>query len=337
MTKLLNHVITTSILALTGLTMPANAAAASTTVRVRAEIGWQVTALDLNAGQRFSVTYRSGDWTVDHRSFPRVGPEGYAPAVDRQIFQGCKTLAGQPYGRLLARTGGGAPFAIARNGSFTAPAAGVLALRINDQDRCLGDNAGALDLAVGPDATGGPGGSSGAGAVLYTADWSSGLNGWAGASSWKTLRGSLLNDGTTHDSTPILAPYDTGQITDYAVETRIRVIRSDEWCCGHYESFGLTTRRAADGGGYSGAIRANSTATIGYTDGGFETNEQPYSPADSWHTYRLEVDGNVVTLLADGARILTVTDNRYLTGGLTGLFDDGLQLEVASYRVLRLR
>jgi hypothetical protein len=187
--------------------------------------------------------------------------------------------------------------------------------------------------AVDADAIGGPGGSSRADMVLYTADWSSGLNGWAGASSWKTLRGSLLNDGTTHDSTPILAPYDTGQLTDYAVETRIRVIRFGA----EYESFGLVARRADAGGGYSGAMRATSTASIGYTDGGALTDTQPFAPADSWHTYRLEVDGNVVTLFTDGARIATVTDNRFLTGGLTGLFDNGHQLEVASYRVLRLR
>lgn len=32
--------------------------------------------------------------------------------------------------------------------------------------------------------------------LLYQADWSGGLNGWAGGDGWKTLNGLLLNDGT---------------------------------------------------------------------------------------------------------------------------------------------
>jgi hypothetical protein len=213
-----------------------------------------------------------------------------------------------------------------------------LALRINDHDQCLGDNTGALLLTVGARTTGGPRADpGGAGAVLYAADWSSGLNGWTGGASWKTLRGELLNDGTSGDTTPILAPYDTGQISDYAVEARIRVIRAGGYRSGgSYDSFGLAARRVTDGGGYNGQVSADSTARI-RTDAGRLTDDQPFAPEDRWHTYRLEVDGNVVTFLADGARIATVMDNRYLTGGLTGLFCGGYQLEVASYRVLRLR
>jgi hypothetical protein len=81
------------------------------------------------------------------------------------------------------------------------------------------------------------------GRVLYTADWSTGLDGWAGSGDWKTLRGVLLNDGTSGSRTPILAP----------------------------------------------------------------------------------------------ARIATLTDNRYLDGGLTGLVSYGYQLEVSSFRIIQVR
>src|SRR6266566_4060638 len=38
------------------------------------------------------------------------------------------------------------------------------------------------------------------GTVLYKADWSSGMNGWAGGDDWKTSSGLLLNDGTQSNS-----------------------------------------------------------------------------------------------------------------------------------------
>src|SRR5205814_385763 len=56
--------------------------------------------------------------------------------------------------------------------------------------------------------------------LLYTADWSSGLNGWTGASDWTVLNGMLHNDGTdaSANSPTIVAPYQVEGITDYAVE-----------------------------------------------------------------------------------------------------------------------
>ena len=168
------------------------------------------------------------------------------------------------------------------------------------------------------------------GKVLYTADWSTGLNGWAGSGDWKTLRGVLLNDGTGGNRTPILAPARIGTVTDYAVEARIRVVRVGT-------VFGLVLRRQPSGGGYTAAIRSGETPAIRYGDDtGSLTDAQPFDPGNGWHTYRLEADGNVVTFLIDGARIATLTDNRYLDGGLTGLDSYGYQLEVSSFRIIQL-
>ena len=171
--------------------------------------------------------------------------------------------------------------------------------------------------------------------VLYAANWSSGLNGWAGAPSWKALRGEMVNDGTSGDKKPILAPYDTRKTADYAVEARIRVTRvggSDT------DGFGLTARGASGGGGYAGAIWRGYPAQIGYAgDWDPLVDGQTFASDAGWHTYRLEVDGNVATFFADGARLASVADNRYLTGGLTGLFCVGYQIEVTTFRILRLR
>lgn len=173
--------------------------------------------------------------------------------------------------------------------------------------------------------------------MLYAADWSSGLNGWAGHPSWKPLRGALVNDGTGYGADPILAPYDTGRLADYTVEARIRMTRGASTVP---TAFGLAIRRSVDGGGYSGAVRDGYPASIGYTGAGswsWLVEGQPYVPDDGWHTYALRADGNALTFLVDGSRIATTSDNRYLSGGLTGLFAGSYQLEVASYRVLQLR
>jgi hypothetical protein len=316
-----------AVVAASFLAVAAPATAGPTNITVRSETGWQPVDVRLAAGQAFTVRHRSGDWTVGSRGLPRVGPGGYTPEVDRQIYQGCKILTDQPYGRLLARAGDGQPFVVATNSTLTAPAAGVLSLRIHDDDRCLGDNAGALDLTVDTAATPPPGGT---GAVLYAADWSSGLSGWVGDPSWKTLRGVLLNDGTGGGHA-ILAPYDAGTLADYAIEAKIRVTRPG----GYGHGFGLDTRRTTDRQGYYGTVRSNGSTGIG-EQGNPIVGGKPFTPDNGWHTYRLHVDGNVVTFLVDGAVLGTVTDNRHLDGGLTGIFCHGYQLEVASYRVLRL-
>lgn len=115
---------------------------------VRSEIGWQSTAFSVRAGQEFSVTPYEGTWTVDHRNFARVGAEGYGPSIDARIWQGCKVLPSQPYGRLLGRIGGGATFVVGAGGRFHATSSGRIELRINDEDRCLGDNAGTVYVSV---------------------------------------------------------------------------------------------------------------------------------------------------------------------------------------------
>jgi hypothetical protein len=321
------------------------ASAASGDVTVRSETGWQTAPLELAGGQSFTVDYLSGTWSVGSPGLALVGIDGYDAAADRAIYQGCKILTDQTYGHLLARVGESGPFLVAHSGTFTAPASGQLQFRINDDDRCLGDNAGAVNLRVGTAGgetpTSGPAApTSGAagpaaptsGLTLYTADWSPGLNGWAADSSWKTLPGELLSDGTAWDST-IFAPYDTRTVADYAVEARIQVVKAD--------MFGIVLRHSAGSDGYIGIVDGDgntwiSAGNTSYSNDGKLADGYRVDVGAGWHTYRMEADRNVVRFLVDGAQVATATDNRYLTGGLGGINSRRSQLEVSGFSVSRL-
>jgi LasA protease len=102
----------------------------------------------LQKGDKFQIKYISGTWTVDFRSFTYVGPKGYTPKEDKQIFQGCKLDSSWVYGRLVGKVGNGAIFPVDQGGSFKANANGDLSLRIHDVDACLVDNDGSIVVEV---------------------------------------------------------------------------------------------------------------------------------------------------------------------------------------------
>ena len=126
---------------------PATAATA-VTFTISSTTGWQQSPINVTSGEVYALTYLSGSWTVDYRNFPQVGPGGYSDQVDSQIYQGCKYLASSNYAVLLGAVGNGSAFAIGNGGTFTAQASGPLLLRINDDDACLGDNAGSVTMQL---------------------------------------------------------------------------------------------------------------------------------------------------------------------------------------------
>ncbi|MCE7988315.1 MAG: alpha/beta fold hydrolase [Caldilinea sp. CFX5] len=132
------------------MAVPASCTGANSpyTCTILANNTWQQTPLTLQAGFPFSIFYTGGNWTVDYRSIPYVGPAGYDQAVDSQIPPGCKFDTALPYARLLGQIGNGPLFSVGADLTFTANASGPLFLRINDQDGCLSDNDGALTLRV---------------------------------------------------------------------------------------------------------------------------------------------------------------------------------------------
>lgn len=117
-------------------------------VTINSTEGWVETPLMLQAGDEFTVSYISGSWSVDYNLLNYVGPEGYSPEIDSQIFPGCKIVSSLPYARLLGEVGAGSTFSVGSGGTFTANASGYLFLRINDMDSCLVDNDGAVVMEV---------------------------------------------------------------------------------------------------------------------------------------------------------------------------------------------
>lgn len=139
------------VVALSCLSLPVARAASAATTRnftVSSTIGWQLTPINLKTGHLYALRHMSGRWTVDYRNFPYVGPGGYSNKVDSKIYQGCKYLSTSNYAVLLGSVGSGPIFAIGSGGVFRASNSGPLWLRINDDDACLGDNAGSVVMKI---------------------------------------------------------------------------------------------------------------------------------------------------------------------------------------------
>jgi hypothetical protein len=180
------------------------------------------------------------------------------------------------------------------------------------------------------------------GTVLYEADWSNGMNGWAGANDWKTVSGMMVTDGTgPWQGTGIRAPFEPGEIADYAVEAEIQFVRIGGGAdCDPF--FGLFGRAEdfPEAGYMAGYILPTSCNNPGL--GVYERNNRqplesgPLSPDTEWHTYRVEFQGNVVRLYVDGGLHVEVTDNKYLTGGQVGLWNRSVEMNVRSFKVIKL-
>jgi 3-keto-disaccharide hydrolase len=184
----------------------------------------------------------------------------------------------------------------------------------------------------GPTATPTPGPE-----VLYQADWSNGMNGWAASPSWKTVDGMLITDGGS-GNTAAIAPYRPGEIANYAVEVELKLIR------GNGLTYGIFVRGDDSGEGYwvgYEGVRQNlgSGATI-WSDDYFPyakfVQNAPFEPKSDWQIYRVEVKGTTIKLLVDGATILEVQDNRYISGGKIGLWSQEYQLNIRNFKITKL-
>lgn len=165
------------------------------------------------------------------------------------------------------------------------------------------------------------------GDVLYQADWSGGLNGWAASSEWKTVSGMLVNDGTR--GSIAFAPY-VPEIPDYAVEAEIQWPQQ----ANIYYFFGVALRYGDGDVGYKagaiGASLSSGKATF--------VRERDWAPGSGWHTYRAEARGNTYRLLIDGRLMVEATDNRSLSPGRVGVFTETFggapPINVRSFKVI---
>jgi hypothetical protein len=114
---------------------------------ISSESGWQRAGVFVEPGDLVRVQQVGGSWTVDHRRFHYVSARGYTWGADRHINQGCKILDSRTYGTLVGKVNGHV-FKVGSGMVFRAGEEGFLELRINDADRCLGDNDGAIRVKI---------------------------------------------------------------------------------------------------------------------------------------------------------------------------------------------
>jgi hypothetical protein len=185
------------------------------------------------------------------------------------------------------------------------------------------------------------------GDVLYQADWSKGLNGWVSGGHWAIANGMLVNTGDG-----VAFPPYTPTSPDYAVEAEIQLLHPD---CSRGECVGIggpafgvlaradTSATPGYGPGYGGgaSMWVSNSAVIHSNDGFMRAGgskdfaSKPYSPQFSWHTYRLDTQGNVLKLWVDGVPLLNGTDNGNLQNVAAGVFAwDSAQVQVRSFRVV---
>jgi hypothetical protein len=194
----------------------------------------------------------------------------------------------------------------------------------------------------------------GTGDVLYEADETGGFDAWTGSADWLHRDGQLVNDGSAIGQ--ILAPYQP-TTSDYAVEAEIRLVRcanagsgdlsgDDYRTPGYAGGFGIEARIGDLGSYWAGRICPSPDSfdsshegiwAADYESGVWETlASQEYSDDAEWHTYRMEVQGDVLRLFIDGELVVETGDVRYVDSGQVGLWSGQTQISVRSFRVLAL-
>lgn len=140
--------------------------------------------------------------------------------------------------------------------------------------------------------------------MLYEADWSEGLNGWPAVPGWKYVSNMLVSDGSPGHPARIWipAPYQPDTI-DYAIEAEIQLLNPR--CGATYKEFGIIARADREEGIIAGYKCSEVAIAIGSHF--FRTiASQAFSAGVEWHTYRLEVQGNLIKLFVDESPYLRV-------------------------------
>jgi hypothetical protein len=191
------------------------------------------------------------------------------------------------------------------------------------------------------------------GTVLFTANWSNGLNDWRppdvviGRSVWSTSKGNLVCDGSQGGGlggSLLILERQQLPTSNYAIEARIQVKAIDPNISGIY--FGLLTRESSTGVGYMAGVGGDTSLenTIFENDAASEPSrtEATYNDAVGvWHTYRVEAKNNTIKLFIDGTFMFqeSVQQNTFLNAGqngVAGLACSYLHLLVGSFTVTAL-
>jgi hypothetical protein len=170
---------------------------------------------------------------------------------------------------------------------------------------------------------------------LYQADWSGGLDGWAGSTEWKAADGMLVGDSPRERSI-ILAPY-LPTTLDYSVETEVQRIDDNPGLV----SFAILTRGELRRGYWAGVhLGTGRSPSLGLeTEVSGELRNlmfRGFNPGKEWHHYRVDVKGNGIRFYVDGVSWLEVTDETYRSTVETGLWCWGTRINVRSFKITAL-
>lgn len=182
------------------------------------------------------------------------------------------------------------------------------------------------------------------GTVLFQADWSHGLASWSGAGGWKIVNGMPQSD--LRENNTLIAPY-TLNVANYAYEYRFQVVSVPK----NGGFLVVRAKRTQDRNGYVAGILgllgpsehsvfANPEIQV-YLDPN-EAADSPnypsdYEPGTVWHTFRVEVRGPEVSLVADGTTRGRVTSTQ--TNWLSNeplLVSSGAVVRLSSVRIIAL-
>jgi hypothetical protein len=125
----------------------AAAAVKSRTVEVLGQEGWKDTGIQVNKGDRLSLTATGG---VEWETGSRVGPEGSSSKLKPYPWRPAYPVADIGAGGLIAKIGSGAPFRVGKTVTVTTSDTGELFLGINDNN--FEDNKGGfvVDVTLNP-------------------------------------------------------------------------------------------------------------------------------------------------------------------------------------------
>lgn len=165
--------------------------------------------------------------------------------------------------------------------------------------------------------------------LYYQADWSRGPGDWVLAShwSWSNANGSgmLVTDG--QESNSWIFPATHLQNADYTLQVAIR--RQSYTNVGG-PSFGIAVHYAANTGSYvcgvGNAIQpehyflALATGHNGQIAINHDLTRKSVNLDQQWHIYRIDVQGQRMTLSVDGSFVMSVTDATYTGLGQIGLY-----------------
>jgi hypothetical protein len=178
--------------------------------------------------------------------------------------------------------------------------------------------------------------------VLYQADWANGVDGWKVYPGFTVSHGMLAFDGASDSGT--FAPFRLNGLADFAVEATIKLGTSTKPEQAYAELFarrasartitGLFAGYAANGGEKAAT---NVASLYWYAFQPYYAPGAALQPDAGFHTYRLEVHGNMYRFLIDGREMVPWTRVNLLDpGDLVGLVFTYIPATVKTFMVFAL-